>query len=66
MSKKKNPVYREGKCGTTKGWNAHQVNGESQHPECQKAKTDYTREWRHRTGRTKRRLVTVNQEATAA
>lgn len=62
---KKNPIIRD-VCGKTAGWNQHQANGESQCPPCQQAKTDYTREWRHRTGRTKRRLVPVNQEVSAA
>lgn len=62
---KKNPVIRD-KCGSTKGWNAHQRNGEFQCPRCKKAKTDYTRDWRYRTGRTKFQLVPVNQEASAA
>lgn len=63
---KKSPVIREDKCGTTKGWNAHQRNDELTCADCRQAKTDYTRDWRHRTGRTKYTLVPVNQEAPAA
>jgi hypothetical protein len=62
MAEKKNPVHREEKCGTTKGWNAHQFNGEYQCDPCKQAKTDYTREWRRRTGRTKYTLVPINWE----
>ena len=65
MSAKKNPVIRD-ICGTTKGWNAHQRNGEETCSPCRQSKTDYTRDWRHRTGRTKSRLVPINQEASAA
>lgn len=60
MTEKKNPVHRPDKCGTTKGWNQHQRQGEYQCDDCKQAKTDYTREWRRRTGRTKFTLVPIN------
>lgn len=61
---KKNPIIRE-VCGTTKGWNQHQLNGEEQCRPCLDAKAKYQQEWRLRTGRTKHKLVPLNQEEAA-
>lgn len=64
MSEKKNPIIREN-CGTTKGWNAHMRNGEKTCGDCRKAKTEYTKLWRRRTGRTKSTLTPINLEEAA-
>jgi len=64
VTAKKNPVIRE-KCGSTAGWNAHQYHDEAQCAGCSQAKTDYTREWRRKTGRTKFKLVALTQEEAA-
>ena len=60
MTEKKNPVIRE-KCGTPAGWNAHNYYGETQCAPCLRAKADYMQDWRLRTGRTKYKLVHINQ-----
>lgn len=49
---KRNPTTRD-QCGTVAGWNAHNRASERQCMPCKIAKTDYTRAWRHRTGRNK-------------
>jgi hypothetical protein len=41
------------KCGTHAGWNQHMRDGTPVCAPCRKAKTDYTREYRHRTGQPK-------------
>lgn len=56
------PVRRPN-CGTVAGWNAHQKAGEYPCQDCGQAKTEYTIEWRHRTGRTNRRLYTKQEIA---
>ncbi|UVF61043.1 hypothetical protein SEA_SAKAI_80 [Arthrobacter phage Sakai] len=61
-ARKKCPVKRE-KCGTVAGWNAHQRHEEYPCTECTEAKTIYTREWRHRSGRTNRSLYTNDEIA---
>lgn len=63
MSDKKPSVHRPDKCGTTKGWNAHNYYNEEQCSSCRQSKTDYTRLWRRRTGRTKSTLVPLQEAA---
>ncbi|AYR01050.1 hypothetical protein PBI_ISOLDE_82 [Arthrobacter phage Isolde] len=56
-AEKRNPTTRA-ECGTVAGWNAHNRARERQCMPCKIAKTDYTREWRHRTGRNQSSLYT--------
>jgi hypothetical protein len=60
-STKKPPELRD-ICGTTAGWNQHQVNGEDKDEKCLKAKAEYQQDWRLRTGRTKFKMVPLQQE----
>ncbi|AYN58911.1 hypothetical protein PP634_gp85 [Arthrobacter phage Richie] len=59
-AKKRNPTTRD-QCGTVAGWNAHNRASERQCMPCKIAKTNYTREWRHRTGRNKGSYYTADE-----
>lgn len=47
------------KCGTNAGWNVHVRQKEKACDDCNVAHATYTREWRHRTGRSESVLYTA-------
>ena len=49
-------MKKNSKCGTTAGWNAHTKRREEPCEPCRHAKAIYTKQWRHRTGRSTSRL----------